>query len=219
MCSWEHRNVTPAGTAFNRTHIHHSHVRTHLQSRTDLSTSLTTLGKYWRTSLWHEPQTFWVKFSGKTPLTEMSFFCSQWDSFTPKSQPSSCKANKAIRLFVLHLWHLRGYRPTRTLLEMTCHAWRGSDRSSLDWHISLLPEQWTSRALVTQEGYYLVMSVQYVGHLHVIILWFYSDLLTLPPLDMMSQPCVISYFWTKWQVWKRYLRKWHWSRLCSLYAS
>ena len=36
-----------------------------------------------------DPQTFWVKFSGKTPLMEMSLCCSQWDSFTPTSHPSS----------------------------------------------------------------------------------------------------------------------------------
>lgn len=44
-----------------------------------------------RLFLGHQPQTFWVKFSGKTPLAERSLFFTQWDSFTPRSQPSSCK--------------------------------------------------------------------------------------------------------------------------------
>lgn len=55
-----------------------------------------TAVKTGRTFPWRPFQTFWVKFSGKTPLTEISFFCSQWDSFTPMSQPSSCKTNNAI---------------------------------------------------------------------------------------------------------------------------
>lgn len=47
----------------------------------------------------HWPQTFWVKFSGKTPLAEISLFCTQWDSFTPISQPSSCTQTPSVKMF------------------------------------------------------------------------------------------------------------------------
>lgn len=48
----------------------------------------------------HWPQTFWVKFSGKTPLAEISLFCAQWDSFTPMSQPSSCTQKPSVKKFL-----------------------------------------------------------------------------------------------------------------------
>lgn len=67
----------------------------HVPISENLRVCLTAL-KTGRTFPWRPSQTFWVKFSGKTPLTERSFFCSQWDSFTPMSQPSSCKTNNAI---------------------------------------------------------------------------------------------------------------------------
>lgn len=91
-------SVTPTGTAAHKYFMSFQEAfSTHVPIGENLRVWLTAL-KIRRTFPWHGPQTFWVKFSGKTPLTDISLFCSQWDSFTPMSQPSSCKTNSTIHV-------------------------------------------------------------------------------------------------------------------------